>query len=87
MSEFGVAGLGEFLLGGQWNNRAIEGHRDHFVHRLDEMELHLLADVGRDLLEIALVLGGEDDPGDAGAVPRRGSCPSRRRPAAPCRAA
>src|ERR1051326_4723073 len=52
------------------HDRAVERNRNHVIHRLDEMKLHLLADVGRDLLEIALVIRGENDASDAGA--RRG---------------
>ena len=53
--------LRQLFLRRQWNDRAIEGEDHDLVHRLDEVELHLLADVRRDLLEVALVLGGEDD--------------------------
>src|SRR6266516_6400076 len=62
--------LRQFFLRGQWNNRAIERQGDHFVHRFDEVELHFLAHVRRDVLEIALVFRRQDDLRQPG--PRRG---------------
>src|SRR5438067_745908 len=46
-------GLWKFRFGSQWNNRAIESDTHHFIHRLNQVELHLLADVSRDVFEIA----------------------------------
>src|SRR6266849_4459904 len=59
--------LRELLLGSQGDDRAVEGDAYHLIHRLDQMKLHLVANVGRDLLGIAFVVCGQNHARDTGA--------------------
>src|SRR5438270_13297557 len=55
---------------GERHDSSVEGNADDVVHRLDKMKLHLLANISRDLFEIALVVSGKNDARDSGT--RRG---------------
>src|SRR5690606_6539161 len=45
-----------------------ERQLEHVVHMLDQLDVELAADVGRDLPQILLIFLGQEDRGDAGPV-------------------